>query len=140
MCRAGFEMNVAVAILRLYEGLDCSGILGDIGDVPTNKTFGDRFASRQKSRTYSISIDNSNLSGTFPSTPSTGSYKHGFHFVPFDNTSYFIITVSFELQEGESEHQPMGARQSVVFGVSTQKQSKKKQKQAITYRYINYFF
>ncbi len=29
----GFEMNVGVAILRVKEGLDCSGILGDVDDI-----------------------------------------------------------------------------------------------------------
>ncbi|EFX79453.1 hypothetical protein DAPPUDRAFT_319556 [Daphnia pulex] len=37
----GFEMNVSVAILRLKEGLDCSGIIADIDDLilkaPTKK-------------------------------------------------------------------------------------------------------
>ncbi|XP_046651527.1 bumetanide-sensitive sodium-(potassium)-chloride cotransporter-like isoform X2 [Daphnia pulicaria] len=34
----GFEMNVAVAILRLQEGLDCSEILADIDDLMKSKS------------------------------------------------------------------------------------------------------
>lgn len=32
-CSTGFEMHVAVAILRLKEGLDCSEIVGDIDQL-----------------------------------------------------------------------------------------------------------
>lgn len=41
----GFEMNVAVAILRLQEGLDCSEILADIDDLILNKTPKDKTES-----------------------------------------------------------------------------------------------
>ncbi len=80
ICRTGFEMNVAVAILRLQEGLDYSGILGDIDDLIVNKTSGKRSTSRLTSCDYSINSDNSSQSPV-PSTPlsisSTGKhYKH----------------------------------------------------------------
>ena len=32
-CRTGFEFNVGVAILRLADGFDYSGILADVEDI-----------------------------------------------------------------------------------------------------------
>lgn len=61
-------MNVAVAILRLQEGLDYSGILGDIDDLIVNKTSGKRSTNRLTSCDYSINSDNSSQSPV-PSTP-----------------------------------------------------------------------
>ena len=36
-CRTGFEFNVGVAILRLADGFDYSGILADVEDIVVSK-------------------------------------------------------------------------------------------------------
>ena len=68
--RTGFEMNVGVVILRLQEGLDCSGILADIDDLILNSKnpMRDRSNSRYE---YSITSNLSNLSPNSDSTSST---------------------------------------------------------------------
>lgn len=50
-----FEMNVAVSILRLQEGLDCSKILADIDDLILNKRLKDKVPSFQAKEWVSIS-------------------------------------------------------------------------------------
>jgi solute carrier family 12 sodium/potassium/chloride transporter 2 len=62
-------MNVAVAILRLQEGLDCSEILADIDDLILNKTSKDKTQSYQADD-WSIINRDSGIS-TNPDTPIT---------------------------------------------------------------------
>lgn len=53
----GFEMHVAVAILRLKEGLDCSEIVADIDELISQSS--DKKVKDKKRKT----VDNSVVSG-----------------------------------------------------------------------------
>jgi solute carrier family 12 sodium/potassium/chloride transporter 2 len=60
-------MNVAVAILRLQDGLDCTVILADVDDLIPSKSSGKRSElcdSPAKGRSHSVIISNSESSPT----------------------------------------------------------------------------
>ncbi|XP_046450809.1 solute carrier family 12 member 3-like [Daphnia pulex] len=111
-----FEMNVAVSILRLQEGLDCSKILADIDDLILNKTLKDKIPSFQAKEWVSIS-----------SNPSVS---------PNPDTS--SISESSRSDAEEAEEQEMSyhneRRRTVVLGVTKNKKSKLSKKLAITFR------
>ncbi|XP_057373614.1 bumetanide-sensitive sodium-(potassium)-chloride cotransporter-like isoform X1 [Daphnia carinata] len=117
---AGFEMNVAVTILRNKEGLDCTEILADIDDFILNKNAPGKtssFDSTADQCNNSISTSSSNLSA-FPISNPTG-------FSPMSSVD--------SVDESQSTADTEG-RRAVVLGVTKNKQSKKKKKQAITFR------
>lgn len=137
-------MNVAVAILRLQEGLDCTEILADIDDFILNKTATgntESFDSVADQCNSSTSTLNSNLS-PFPTTSPTGSNEQlicGLSsqkdiFLVFLNLPVSPMSSVESVDESESRADTEG-RGAVMLGVTKNKQSKKKKKQAITFRY-----
>jgi hypothetical protein len=130
-------MNVGVAILRLKEGLDCSEILVDIDDVILNKASGEtsETSTGRLSPDHETSVmSNSNLS-QIPTGTSLSST------VILSDPTILLVNCFFKSVRASSITESLGEstdqeedNRAVVLGVTKSKKSKKKQKQAITFR------